>query len=221
MQNQTNNTNKKEKKSSWTKPSIIIAIASLFLGLVSNYLQYANNEKVVVIYQEENKNLNEQNKKLFEENKNLQEDINKIKEKNEQNVVNKDKSEYVQLDEENFVIKFNQRILGYLYIPKITNQFYLYLQDWNGSTKPGTTEILAGNINKIELLNKLGKYIDTANSIPKRLIISANDELFKWEAANRLKWSKEKDNLKPLKNSKMWSPQRDEIYDMQGCFNCP
>lgn len=212
---------KESKNTNWTKISALVGILS-FAGLIVTIFIMFNQKNVINIYESKSDILTQENKKLNEEVTNLNQKIDKLEKqkKPEEPTTQKILSRYIQHDEENYEIIYNDKTLGFIKIPIITDQFYLYLQDWNGSTKPGSAEILAGNINKEELLNNLGKYIDTANSIPKRLIIGANDDKLGWEAANRLKWGLALDKLKPLKNSKMLSPQTEKVYDMQGCFNC-
>lgn len=207
------------KKTNWNKIGVIVGLVCFVISISVNIYFYVNQKYIVNIYESKSDILTQEVKKLQDENKNLNQKIDKLENK-EKPIISKTLSKYIAHDEENFEIIYGDKTIGFLKIPKITDQFYLYLQDWNGSTKSGSTEIFVGNINKEELLNNLGKYIDTANSIPKRLIISANNEKFGWEAANQLKWGASLNSLKPMKHSKMWSPQTEKVYDMQGCFNC-
>jgi hypothetical protein len=122
-------------------------------------------------------------------------------------------------------ISYGDKVYGYLKIPDDVSEFTLYLMEGD-SPKVGSTEIMQdekgdelNQISRDQFLNNLGKYIKMANDKNKKLILSANDKQDKWRAANKFKFGKEANNLKQLKQIKMWHPNDNVTYNMTGWIN--
>lgn len=142
------------------------------------------------------------------------------------NISEKSKSKYEKTNIKNtFQIFFDNKSLGYIYIPSDVEMFTLYLQNGDLVTI-GSTIFLNDDGEEVDQIttetfkNNLGYYIYLAGlEFNKRLIVSAfSSTRDKWLASNRIKFGRESAN-ESLGFSEMWHPRDKVVYHMTGWIN--